>query len=67
MIKLSKRVKASILIVNYNNEKFLNQCLNSIFNQTYKNIEIIVFDDGSSDNSVKKLKKNKKYNFINKQ
>lgn len=57
MIKLSKRVKASILIVNYNNEKFLNQCLNSIFNQTYKNIEIIVFDDCSLDNSVKKLKK----------
>ena len=57
MINKKKKIKASVLIANYNNERFLKQCLNSIFNQTYKNIEVIVFDDGSSDNSVKKLKK----------
>jgi len=57
MINIKKKIKASVLIANYNNERFLKQCLNSIFNQTYKNIEVIVFDDGSSDNSVKKLKK----------
>ena len=32
-------IKASILIANYNNEKYLEECLNSILNQTYKNIK----------------------------
>ena len=49
--------KASILIANYNNEKYLEECLNSILNQTYKNIEIIVIDDNSSDNSSKIINK----------
>ena len=49
--------KASILIANYNNEKYLEECLNSILNQTYKNIEIIVIDDDSSDNSSKIINK----------
>lgn len=37
----------------YNVEKYLSECLKSICNQTYKNIEIIVIDDGSTDNSGK--------------
>lgn len=49
--------KASILIANYNNEKYIEECLNSILNQTYKNIEIIVIDDDSSDNSSKIINK----------
>ena len=43
----------SIIIPNYNNEKYLSQCLEHCINQTYENIEIIVVDDCSTDNSVK--------------
>ena len=50
----------SIIIPIYNDEKFLPFCLNSIINQTIKNIEIICIDDGSTDNSLKILKKYKK-------
>ena len=57
-------MKASILIANYNSEDYLEECLNSIFNQTYENIEIIVFDDASTDNSVDRLKKFKNIELI---
>lgn len=43
--------KISIVIPVYNVEKYLKKCLESVINQTYKNLEIIVIDDGSSDNS----------------
>jgi glycosyltransferase involved in cell wall biosynthesis len=42
----------SILIANYNNGLYLEKCLHSIFSQTYENWEIILFDDGSTDNSL---------------
>ncbi len=58
----------SILINNYNKEKFCEKSVNSVLNQDYKKIEIIFFDDGSSDKSVKKInelkKKNKNKNKI---
>lgn len=43
--------KISIVVPIYNVEKYLNNCIKSIINQTYKNIEIILINDGSSDNS----------------
>ena len=45
--------KISIIIPIYNTALYLNKCLDSIINQTYKNIEIILINDGSKDNSLK--------------
>lgn len=44
--------KISIIIPAYNIEKFIGQCLESLIKQTYKNIEIIVVNDGSKDNTL---------------
>lgn len=41
----------SILVANYNNGSYLQKALDSAFNQTYDNYEIIIVDDGSTDNS----------------
>jgi len=49
--------KVSVCIPVYNSEKFLSQTIDSILNQTYDNIEIFAIDDGSTDNSLKILKK----------
>ena len=45
--------KISIVIPIYNVEKYLNTCIESIINQTYSNLEIILVDDGSPDNCGK--------------
>lgn len=44
--------KISIIIPAYNIENYIGQCLESLINQTYKNIEIIVVNDGSKDNTL---------------
>ncbi len=56
-----KKIKISILIANYNGEKYLSKCINSCLNQNLKrNFEIIFIDDSSTDNSLKKIKKFKR-------
>lgn len=45
--------KISIIIPVYNVEKYLKMCLDSVINQTYQNLEIILINDGSTDNSGK--------------
>lgn len=44
--------KISVIIPIYNTEKYISECLESIINQTYTNLEIILINDGSTDNSL---------------
>jgi len=54
----------SVIVPSYNHERYIVQCIESIINQTYKNFELIVIDDGSSDNSPEILKElQKKHGF----
>ena len=43
----------SVIVPVYNVEKYLEKCIDSLVNQTYKNLEIILINDGSKDNSLK--------------
>ena len=57
--------KISIIVPVYNSECYLERCLNSILNQTYKNLEVILVDDGSTDSSediISKYRNNENYN-----
>jgi len=54
----------SILITNYNKSYFLKKTINSCLNQNFNNKEILVFDDCSTDDSLKILKKFKKIKII---
>jgi len=49
--------KISVIVPIYNGEKYLDRCIKSLINQTYKNIEFIFLNDGSTDNSLKIIKK----------
>lgn len=45
-------IEISVIVPIYNSEKHLKKCIDSIINQTFKDIEIILIDDGSTDNSL---------------
>lgn len=69
-MKDNKDILVSIVIPVYNAEIYLKKCINSILTQTYKNIQIILVNDGSTDNSAKIcedfLKKDNRIKLINK-
>ena len=55
-MKNDKKLKASVVIPNYNSEKYIIGTLESLNNQTFKDFEVIVVDDGSTDKSAKLIK-----------
>lgn len=57
---MKKSIKVSVIVPVYNSIEYLDRCLNSLVNQTLKEIEIIVVDDGSSDDYSQILKKYEK-------
>lgn len=50
-------IKVSVIIPVYNVEKYIEQCIESVVNQTLEDIEIIIVNDGTKDNSMKKIEK----------
>ena len=52
-----KKPKVSVLMNCYNSERFIKKSINSVINQTYKNWELIIWDDGSKDNTYKIISK----------
>lgn len=49
--KIKEIPLVSVIVPSYNHERYITQCIESIIYQTYKNFELIVIDDGSTDNS----------------
>ena len=50
---MEDKIKVTILVPIYKVEKYVSKCLNSLINQTFKDIQIIAINDGSPDNSEK--------------
>ncbi|WP_294064325.1 glycosyltransferase [uncultured Fusobacterium sp.] len=67
---MEEKIKVSVIIPVYNVEDYIEKCLESVVNQTLKEIEIIVVNDGTKDNSIKKIEKyfsDSRIKIINKQ
>ena len=54
---MDKTTAISIIIPVYNVEEYLDDCLSSVFHQTLKNIEVVIINDGSTDNSINIIKR----------
>ena len=63
-IGVRMKKKLSVIMPVYNAEKYLDKSIQSIINQTYKNIELIMIDDYSNDNSIKIMEKYLSDNII---
>ena len=48
-------MKVSVIVAAYNIEDYIERCINSVINQSFSDIEIIVVNDGSSDGTLEKL------------
>ena len=59
--------KISVIIPTFNRKQFLSNAINSVLDQTYPNIELIIIDDGSSDKTIDQLKKYKSQIKVHKQ
>lgn len=62
-----KNNKISVIVAVYNTEKYVKKCIESLLNQTYKNLEIIIIEDCSTDDSkkvIQKYKDNKKIKLV---
>jgi len=59
----SKTPKVDIILPNYNKEKFLEETIDSVITQTYKNWKLFIIDDNSQDNSKKIIDKYKNHNI----
>lgn len=57
--------KISLIISVYNEEKYLKECLDSVRNQSLEDIEVIIFNDGSTDKTGEMLKEYHEFNIIN--
>ena len=47
----------TIAIASYNNSQYIERCIDSVINQTYKNLEVLIVDDGSTDDTMRRIKK----------
>lgn len=68
---IDDKILISVVVPIYNVEKYLNKCVDSLLNQDYSNLEIILVDDGSTDSSGKIVdeykEKNKNIKVIHKE
>lgn len=53
---MTDKYKVSVIIATYNTALYIGECLDSIFNQTLKDIEVVLIDDGSTDNTAEIIK-----------
>ena len=54
-------MKVTIITVTYNSERYLDQCIRSVINQSHPDIEHIIVDGGSSDSTLSIIEKNKEH------
>ena len=66
--KLNLHAEITVILINYNQSKYLRDAIKSVLNQSYKNYELIIIDNGSIDNSKKIIEtflNDKRINYLN--